>query len=255
MPRVFINCNINNIADKRRATFNKLKYQPLPSKRRAWKPINDNCPICLETRHLETNSLPDTRLTCFGKVQCNHTFHKECITPWLTSNRNCPICRDSGGFVGKMEKKNKEDIYMFSELSNDNIQIPYMMVIEAFFSKKHANLKINSISFIEQKKAHNESKKSSTKYNIHINMCKKKYCKNKGCKHAIVTTSEFIEWYFGIPDKLRPRYFTLKQVVNNVLLPALRAHAHHIYEHLVEISMNVQNLRSYEYIHIKANQN
>ena len=252
MPRVFINRINNNQADKRRATFNKLKYQPLPTKRRAWKPINDNCPICLEKIHPESKSEPNTRVTCFGKVQCNHTFHEECITPWLSGNRKCPICRDSGGFIGKMENKNEKDIYMFSELSNESVQIPFMMVIDAFFSSKHANLKINSISFIEQKKARNEKKRCLPKYNIHIDVCKNKYCKNKGCKHAIVSTSEFVEWYFGIPDKLRPRYFTLQHVVNNVLLPALRANAHHIYEHLVEIAMDVQNLRSYEYIHIKA---
>ena len=40
------------------------------------------CTVCLE----EISCSP-----C--ETQCNHKFHKECISKWYEINRSCPICR------------------------------------------------------------------------------------------------------------------------------------------------------------------
>ncbi|KDO30612.1 hypothetical protein SPRG_04512 [Saprolegnia parasitica CBS 223.65] len=59
----------------------------LPS--RKWKDVHKEvahraCSICLDDyRGLDgVTSLP-----------CHHTFHTKCITPWLSTNDECPMCR------------------------------------------------------------------------------------------------------------------------------------------------------------------
>jgi len=41
-----------------------------------------DCPICLSS----TNSVV--------KLNCNHEFHKDCISEWFKVNPSCPICRN-----------------------------------------------------------------------------------------------------------------------------------------------------------------
>lgn len=43
---------------------------------------NDTCSICLVDFKSDAVSL-----------ECNHVFHIECITEWIKSRRNCPVCR------------------------------------------------------------------------------------------------------------------------------------------------------------------
>lgn len=253
MPRVFVSCMPTNVADKRRAAFYKLTFKPLPLRKRKWKPVNDDCPICLEK--LDSNGEePDTRLTCFGSNQCDHTFHKDCVMTWLQHHRHCPICRDSGGIVGKLEHKKKKDIFMFSDLEEGSKEIPHMMILDAFFSPKLAGLKINSIKFFEQKGSVEGSRYLQKKHNIHIDVCWRKCCKSATCEHMIVSPSEFIEWYHGIPKRIRHPTMTLKNMVKHVLLPAIRTHAPHIHEHLYEHASKDENLRRYEYAVIRARQ-
>jgi hypothetical protein len=47
----------------------------------------ESCPICIDDYDLGDNIMT---------LNCSHAFHKECITPWLLSRGNCPICRDTG---------------------------------------------------------------------------------------------------------------------------------------------------------------
>ena len=251
MPRVFVNCMETNLHEKRRAAFKKLTFEPLPSKKRKWQPVNDNCPICLEKIN-SNGKAPDTRLTCFGNKQCEHTFHKECLQPWLLKHRHCPICRDSGGTVAKLERENKRDIYMFSDLEENSVEIPHMMILDAFFDSKMAGLKINSITFFEQKGSVEVMNQLWKKHNIHIDVCKKRWCKSKTCKHMIVTPSEFYEWFHGIPKRLRHPTLTFKNMIQHVLMPAMRTHAPHIHEHLYEHALKSENLRKYEYSVIRA---
>ena len=61
----------------------------------------ENCPICIEP--IDPSAVkrkhsggPDSRaqavtLPCQGE----HTFHRHCITDWLGTKLNCPVCNDS----------------------------------------------------------------------------------------------------------------------------------------------------------------
>ncbi|KAJ8665263.1 hypothetical protein QAD02_006925 [Eretmocerus hayati] len=42
------------------------------------------CPICL--RDFEKGNIAKS-------LPCKHTFHKECIEPWLEKTNSCPLCR------------------------------------------------------------------------------------------------------------------------------------------------------------------
>ncbi|XP_011310952.1 E3 ubiquitin-protein ligase RNF181 [Fopius arisanus] len=42
------------------------------------------CPVCLKT--FETCDI----VKC---LPCHHSFHKECIIPWLEKTNSCPLCR------------------------------------------------------------------------------------------------------------------------------------------------------------------
>jgi hypothetical protein len=246
MPRVFINSTKNSEADERRARFNKLTCQPLPLKKRKWEPVNEVCPICLDRHHAETGKVIDTRLVCYGKKQCEHTFHYSCLRPWMKDHEHCPICRDSGGKIGKLEIQNGKNVRHYKVL--DKGEIPHMLIIDAFFSKKHANLKINAITFIETKSrvppvGHHRPLK---KYNLHMDVCANGRCKSKKCKHMIVTATEFVEWFHGIPKDLR-RGMKLKTVASGLLMNGIRKYAPHIHEHLFELARKDENLRRFNY--------
>ena len=44
--------------------------------------INIECSICLEI-------VEDNQIT----LNCNHTYHSDCLTKWLFINKICPLCR------------------------------------------------------------------------------------------------------------------------------------------------------------------
>lgn len=48
----------------------------------------DNCMICLED-YMDNNDGNNIIVT----LQCNHIFHKTCISEWGAINKTCPICR------------------------------------------------------------------------------------------------------------------------------------------------------------------
>jgi hypothetical protein len=54
---------------------------------------NADCTICHENIDNDSIYAQDKGIRsthCTGL--CGHTFHHECITSWLQSNTNCPIC-------------------------------------------------------------------------------------------------------------------------------------------------------------------
>lgn len=42
------------------------------------------CPVCLKKHELDE---------IVKKMPCNHTFHSDCILPWLAKTNSCPVCR------------------------------------------------------------------------------------------------------------------------------------------------------------------
>ena len=46
--------------------------------------FGDDCTICLK------KLLPKQRVT---ELMCGHSFHQECLAPWLEQNHVCPNCR------------------------------------------------------------------------------------------------------------------------------------------------------------------
>lgn len=56
-------------------------------------PTNTDCSICRE--NLNTNSLynQDKGLDSYiVEGICSHSFHYECIQPWIEKNKHCPLC-------------------------------------------------------------------------------------------------------------------------------------------------------------------
>lgn len=54
---------------------------------------NTDCTICRES--LNTNSLYNQDKGIDSEVvegSCGHSFHYECIDPWVKTNKTCPIC-------------------------------------------------------------------------------------------------------------------------------------------------------------------
>ena len=57
---------------------------------------NTDCTIC--RCNLNENSLYTSNKTTESIIftgECGHTFHHECIIPWLKNQPNCPICSKS----------------------------------------------------------------------------------------------------------------------------------------------------------------
>ena len=55
-------------------------------------PTNTDCTICrcnLNSPSIYNIKQTDSIITI---GMCSHSFHNECITPWLNKNKHCPIC-------------------------------------------------------------------------------------------------------------------------------------------------------------------
>lgn len=57
---------------------------------------NTDCTICrqpLNNKSLYSKEiLFEETLPVILKNTCGHSFHKECIIPWLANNKHCPNC-------------------------------------------------------------------------------------------------------------------------------------------------------------------
>ena len=51
---------------------------------------DQECSICLKKFNNDNVTLP-----------CKHNFHENCITMWLNSKNNCPLCRSNVIFIKK----------------------------------------------------------------------------------------------------------------------------------------------------------
>lgn len=54
---------------------------------------NTDCTIC--RCNLNTNSIYNQEKGIDSEISsgmCGHSFHTECIKPWISKNKHCPIC-------------------------------------------------------------------------------------------------------------------------------------------------------------------
>ena len=49
------------------------------------------CSICLEELFPEDVENSNQVI----ELKCNHMFHKECLDPWIKTNKNCPLCKNN----------------------------------------------------------------------------------------------------------------------------------------------------------------
>lgn len=62
----------------------------------SWSYVSDkntDCTICRQS--INNNSIYAVEKGFVSQVsngKCGHIFHQECITPWLNTNKRCPIC-------------------------------------------------------------------------------------------------------------------------------------------------------------------
>ena len=57
--------------------------------------FGDDCTICLK------KLLPKQRVT---ELMCGHSFHQECLAPWLEQNNVCPNCRSPADVAEELER-------------------------------------------------------------------------------------------------------------------------------------------------------
>jgi len=60
-------------------------------------PLEDTCSICYESNINYT-------------TDCNHDFCNQCITSWLLSNNNCPLCRKEFYDIAEEPIRNIDDM-------------------------------------------------------------------------------------------------------------------------------------------------
>lgn len=96
-------------------SFNNQKYVTQSIDTKWWENIslkspleNVECNVCFDT-FTEQSQVP--------KLECNHNFHKECLSVWFKTNSTCPCCR----FQFPKEKSfEEEDLTSESEGVSDD---------------------------------------------------------------------------------------------------------------------------------------
>lgn len=75
----------------------------------SWAMSHDNCAVCRNSLHepsIEYQANPDTVAQDGLKVawgQCGHVYHLDCVSRWLKTRSNCPLCCKEWEFT-KIEK-------------------------------------------------------------------------------------------------------------------------------------------------------
>ena len=62
---------------------------------------NTDCTICRQNLNTYSIYAKDKNLTKIEHLvgTCGHTFHKECLLPWLKTQNKCPICSQNVSFT------------------------------------------------------------------------------------------------------------------------------------------------------------
>lgn len=53
----------------------------------------DVCSICLENLFPDIENSENSNQVI--ELKCSHMFHKECLDPWIKTNKNCPLCKNN----------------------------------------------------------------------------------------------------------------------------------------------------------------
>ena len=216
-------------ADQKRKAFKTVTVEKVPRRRR-WRRLHDMCAICLNS---DDTSVPNARVVCFGKKQCDHTFHIACIDKWLLRSETCPLCRDSGGRVAKVELDDGRDVVLSSLLAEPD-DIPTVELLRGFFEL--AKLKINKINFLRRRRRHK----------VTIEVCGPG-CRSKKCSHQITSVAEMLGWFMKMPPSLKHPRLTMGYLAKRVLRPKLIRLAPEVYDHLLTLCADTTNLPKYEY--------
>ena len=72
---------IHNSCNKYQRNYNSFKIDSLLT--HSYSPL-DECSICLDLLQGEVVTL------C-----CQHSYHKKCVTDWISAHNTCPLCRKS----------------------------------------------------------------------------------------------------------------------------------------------------------------
>jgi hypothetical protein len=70
--------------------FTTIQYSSFDNKDK----YDSSCSVCLVEFELDSE---------IGITNCDHVFHKECITEWSRYKKDCPVCRED--LKNKIEKK------------------------------------------------------------------------------------------------------------------------------------------------------
>jgi hypothetical protein len=91
---------------------------PPPASKSAVERLDE---IKVTEAHIKTQALCSVCQDTFGKgdsalgLPCDHLYHRECITPWLTEHNTCPMCRyelptdDAEYERGRIQRMQKRD--------------------------------------------------------------------------------------------------------------------------------------------------
>ena len=81
--------NIENISPDVVLERNRIKFTVVEENTDEY--THACCSICL----FDSNDLEQQEQRQIIKIKCNHIFHLNCLSKWVTQNKNtCPMCRD-----------------------------------------------------------------------------------------------------------------------------------------------------------------
>lgn len=108
-------------------------------------PKNNDCTIC--RCNLNTPSLYNQEKGLDSFVvsgTCLHSFHQECIKPWVSKNNHCPICSSVWQYKTNVEHNDK---YVFQKkVINPYAKMPPLIKIDGYENKEEILKNINEIA-------------------------------------------------------------------------------------------------------------